>query len=317
MSLEICFIMNLKSKLFLCLCLSLTINSRIFTQEFIPLWAEGKMPNSKGMVIKDSIYDERYRQVGTPGMFAYFPSNQHNKGTAVIICPGGGYKHFAYKIGGTEVAEWFNSKGINAFVLISRLPWSPDIIESDKASLQDAQRAIRLIRANAKQWGIDPEKIGVMGFSAGGHVASTLGTHLEDVSDISDSLTQISFHPDFMLLVSPVITMGKYTHKGSRDNLLGKNPSQELIDKYSNELQVTDQTPPAFIVHADDDKGVNSLNSIMFYEALHKHNVSVSLHIFPNGGHNIGLIDNPISANTWGDLCILWLTEMKFVQYKY
>ena len=140
--------------------------------------------------------------------------------------------------------------GISAFVLISRLPHSADLVDRSKAPLQDAQRAIRLIRVNAQNWGIQPNKIGIVGFSAGGHVASSLGTHTEDVSGIGDSLSNISFLPDFMLLVSPVITMGKFTHAGSRDNLLGEKPSNELIEKYSNELQVTAQTPPTFIVHS-------------------------------------------------------------------
>jgi acetyl esterase/lipase len=301
-----------KNKLFLTVTI-ISIGLRLSAQEFISLWPTGKMPNSKGLVLKDSIFDERYRRVGTPGMYAFFPSKQENKGAAVIICPGGGYKHFAYISSGTQIAKWFNTMGINAFVLITRLPHSPDLIERSEGPLQDAQRAIRIIRANAKTWNIKLDKIGIIGFSAGGHVASSLGTHIEDVSKIGDSLDSIPFRPDFMLLVSPVITMGKFAHTGSRDNLLGPNPSMELIAKYSNELQVTGNTPPAFIVHADNDKTVNPQNSLMFYNALRDKKISASLHIFPQGGHAIGLRNNPGSAGLWTNLCEMWLIEMNII----
>lgn len=297
------------SRIAILIVILISCNLQLFAQDFIRLWQEGKMPNSKGIAMTDSIFDERYRRVATPGMYAFFSSKQENKGSAVIICPGGGYKHFAYLSSGTQVAKWFNSMGINAFVLISRLPHSPDLVERSKAPLQDAQRAVRLIRANAKQWGINPEKVGIMGFSAGGHVASTLGTHIEDVSAIGDSLSDISFCPDFMLLVSPVITMGEYAHTGSRDNLLGENPSKELIDKYSNELQVSAKTPPAFIVHAENDPAVSPKNSLLFFNALREKNVSASIHIFPLGGHAIGLQNNPGSTKLWKELCEMWLIE--------
>jgi acetyl esterase/lipase len=281
-------------------------------QEFIPLWSTGRMPNSKGVVVKDSIFNERYWQVGTPGIFAFFPSKQENTGTSVIVCPGGGYHHYAYIGSGLDVAKWLNSMGINAFVLISRFPHSPDLVERTKAPLQDAQRAIRIIRANANKWNIKPEKIGIMGFSAGGHLASSLGTHTEDVSAIGDSLDKFSFRPDFMVLISPVITMGQFTHMGSRDNLLGEKPSKELIEKYSNELQITTQIPPVFIVHAGNDKTVNPQNSLLFFNALREKNISASLHIFPQGGHAIGLRNNPGSTELWKELCGLWLKEMGF-----
>ncbi len=303
---------NQMKRIALLLCI-LCLNLWVSAQNFIHLWPEGKMPNSKGIAMTDSIFDERYRRVATPGMFAFFPSKQENKGSAVIICPGGGYKHFAYLSSGTQVAKWFNTLGINAFVLISRLPHAPELVERSKAPLQDAQRAMRMIRANAKSWGIDPGKIGIMGFSAGGHVASTLATHAEDVSAVSDSLDKFSFRPDFLLLVSPVITMGKLTHTGSRDNLLGENPPKELIEKYSNELQVTEKTPPAFLVHAENDPAVSPENSILFFNALRQKNVSASIHIFPQGGHAIGLQNNPGSTALWKELCELWLVEKGFL----
>jgi acetyl esterase/lipase len=237
-------------------------------QEFIPLWPSGKMPNTKGMPLKDSINNERVYQVGTPGMYAFFPSLQENKQSAVIICPGGGYHHLSYQISGFQLAKWFNTMGISAFVLNYRLPNSPDLANRETGPLQDAQRAIRFIRANAGRWNIQQNKIGIMGVSAGGHLAASLGNTIEDVAAIGDSLNAISFRPDFTILVSPVITMGAYTHKGSRENLLGKNPSKELVEKYSMELQVKSTTPPCFIADAFNDKGVDPRNSLMFYQAL-------------------------------------------------
>ncbi|MDP4186640.1 MAG: alpha/beta hydrolase [Bacteroidota bacterium] len=302
---------NLKVRLF---CLILLIcGLRASAQEFIPLWPSGKMINSKGLNLKDSIVNERYFRVGVPGIYTYFADPEKNKGAAVIICPGGGYHHYAYVSSGTDVAKWFNSLGINAFVLISRLPISPDLIDRSKVPLQDAQRAIRLIRANSNNWNIKTDKIGVIGFSAGGHVASSLGTHTEDISAIGDSLDKQPFCPDFMLLVSPVISMGKYAHLGSRDNLLGKNLSPELIEQYSSELQVTPKTPPAFIVHADNDKTVNPQNSILFYQALREKKIPASLHIFPQGGHSIGMGENPGSTDLWTKLCEMWLKEMGII----
>lgn len=282
-------------------------------EEFIQLWPEGKMPNSKGMKLEEIIANERITQVGTPGMYAFFPAKEENTGCAVIICPSGGYTHLTYILGGFQLAKWFNTIGVNAFVLKYRLPNSPDLIERYKAPLQDAQRAMRMIRANATKWNIQPDKIGIMGASSGGHLASTLGTHCEDVSAIGDSLDKVSFHPDFLILVSPVISMGTFTHAGSRDNLLGDNPSKELIQKYSNELHVTSATPPCFIVHAANDKAVDPRNSIMFFRALIENNVSGSLHIFPRGGHAIALCNNPGSTALWPSLCEMWLKEMGFI----
>jgi len=282
-------------------------------QDFMPLWPKGKMPNSKGMNLPDSIANERVYRVGTPGMYTFFTGKQENKGAAVIICPGGGYERLAYVISGTQLAKWFNIMGISAFVLNYRLPDSPDIITRNTAPLQDAQRAMRIIRANAAKWGINPDKIGIMGSSSGGHVASTLGTHTEDVSAIKDSLDKVSFAPNFMILVSPVISMGTYAHQGSVKNLLGPNPSKELIDKYSNELQVMSTTPPTFIADAVNDKTVNPMNSLLFYQALLTNKVPVSFHAFPQGAHSIALRNNPGSTQLWTALCEAWLNEMNII----
>jgi acetyl esterase/lipase len=302
------------ARLFLSLILLLlTLPLAAFSQEFVPLWESGKMPNSKGIVLKDDIRNERIYQVGTPGFYAFFPSIQENKGAAVLICPGGGYERLAFQISGTQLAKWFNSIGVSAFVLNYRLPTSPDLKQREIAPLQDAQRAMRVIRANAEKWGIKPDKIGVLGTSAGGHLAANLGTASEDFAKIGDDMHKQPFAPNFMILISPVISMGEFGHATSRKNLLGANPSKELIEKYSLEKQVAATVPAAFIVHAADDKAVNPRNSLLFYNALLDKNVSASLHIFPHGGHAIALRNNPGSTETWTNLCEMWLVEMNFI----
>jgi acetyl esterase/lipase len=297
----------------LVLLIFLTTILKATAQDFIPLWPANNIPNSKSLHLTDSIANERVYRVATPGMYAYFPGSQENKGAAVIICPGGGYDHLAYVISGTQLAKWFNTMGIAAFVLNYRLPVSPDIKVRNIAPLQDAQRALRIIRANAAKWRIKTDKIGIMGSSSGGHVASSLGTHTEDVSAINDSLDNFSFAPNFMILVSPVISMGVYAHQGSVKNLLGPNPTKALLDKYSNELQVTAVTPPTFIVDAENDKTVNPMNSLLFYQALLANNVPVSFHVFPQGAHAIALRNNPGSTGQWVNLCEAWLNEMNII----
>lgn len=286
---------------------------KVMAQQFIPLWKTSHIPNSKGLHLKNSIVNERYYQVGMPGMYVFHPVKETNTGTAVLICPGGGYTHITYKLGGFSRAKWLNVMGVTAFVLIYRLPNSPDLIEGAKAPLQDAQRAMRIIRAHAKAWGIDPQKVGVMGASAGGHVAASLGTNVSDISAIGDSLDQFSFHPDFMILVSPVISMGKYAHEGSRKSLLGNHPSQAMKEKYSAGLHVTAATPPCFIADAFNDKTVDPHNSLLFYKALLNHHISTSFHVFPHGGHSIAMRNNPGSTKYWTALCESWLREMKFI----
>ncbi|OFY61893.1 MAG: pectin acetylesterase [Bacteroidetes bacterium RBG_13_42_15] len=282
----------------------------IYSQEFIPLWPYGKKPNSKGIEAKEIIANERMLQVETPGIYAFFTSREENSGGAVLICPSGGYHHLTYQLGGFQLAKWFNTIGMNAFVLIYRLPNSPDLMERHKAPLQDAQRAMRVIRANAGNWNIQTDKIGVMGTSAGGHLATTLATHTEDVSMIGDSLDEYPYHPDFQILISPVITMGTYTHRGSFENLLGDDPSAQIIEKYSNELNVSCTTPPSFLVHAENDKSVSPQNSTLYFQSLLKNDIPVSLHIFPDGGHSIALTNNPGSTQLWSTLCKAWLEEM-------
>ncbi|HJS01059.1 MAG TPA: alpha/beta hydrolase [Flavobacterium sp.] len=287
--------------------------SIMHSQEFIPLWPKSKMPNTKGMKLEHIEERERITQVAQPGMYAFFTSKEENTASAVLICPPGGYAKLTYNIAGFQFAKWLNTMGINAFVLIHRLPTSPDLIEREKGPIQDAQRAMKIIRSNAVTWGINPSKIGVMGASAGGHLATTLGTHSEDYSTIKDDLDRFSFSPNFMVLISPVITMRKYAHIGSLENFLGKNPTQNQIDSFSNENRVNTTTPPTFIVLAQNDPVVNPINAMLFYQALIDKNISGSLHIFPEGGHSIALKNNPKSINLWTSLCEEWFNDLSIL----
>lgn len=245
-------------------------------------------------------------QVTTPLLYKYQPKKTIPNGSAVLICPGGGYSHLAMYKEGKKVALWLNSLGITAFVLKYRMP--TDLIMKDKSigPLQDAQEAIRIIRRNAKEWSIDPDKIGVLGFSAGGHLASTLATHyLDNVYDADVT----SARPDFSILIYPVISMEEgITHNGSKVNLLGANASKELIDKYSNEKQINTNTPKTFIVHATDDKVVPVENSINYYMNLKKYNVPVEMHLYENGGHGFGL-GTKGTHTEWPKACEKWLAE--------
>jgi acetyl esterase/lipase len=289
----------------------------VWGQDFIPLWPKGKIPNSKHLKLKDSIANERIYRVMNPGMYSFFPGTQENKGAAVVICPGGGYERLAYIISGFQLAKWFNTMGITAFVLNYRLPNSPDLIQRETGPLMDAQRAIRHIRANAVKWGIKTDKIGIMGSSSGGHLAATAGTMTEDVSAVRDSLDTFSYKPDFMILVSPVIDLSTgYAHAGSVKNLLGPMPTDELKQKFSAQLNVNPTTPPCFIADAINDKTVNPMNSLLFYQALLQNKVPVSFHAFPQGAHAIALRNNPGSTELWTKLCEMWLIESNIIPEK-
>jgi len=284
------------------------------SQEFIPLWPEGKKPDNNGLKVSDSLYNDRIWRVGTPGIYSFIVPKSENNGTAVLICPGGGYERLSHLYNGFNFAKWFNSIGVNAFVLIYRLPHQKDLQQRQLAPLQDAQRAMKIIRANAATWNVKADKIGVMGISAGGHVASTLGTCQQDVSVVKDISDSFRYRPDFMILLSPVISMGKYAHPGSRRNFIGPDSTRQIIEKYSNELQVSGFTPSTFIVHALNDSSVKVQNSLLFYNALVDKKINASIHIFPQGGHGIRLDDNPGSTDLWMDLLQAWLKEMKFVE---
>ena len=249
----------------------------------------------------------RVSKIKTPTLTAYLPPADKANGTAVVICPGGGYSIVAIDHEGFKVAEKFNEMGVAAFVLKYRIPDTKNQTDPSIAPLQDAQQAILTVRTNAKKWNVDPERIGIMGFSAGGHLASTAGTHFE--RSLIDNPDHISVRPDFMILIYPVISADiAITHSGSFKNLLGPNASAEQLNLYSNEKQVTAKTPPTFLVHASDDGGVSPNNSIVFYQALLKNKIPAELHIYQNGGHGFGM-HNTTTKDEWMERCKNWLDK--------
>jgi len=292
------------------------ISSVTFSQaEVIKVWPE-KIPDAiESSIIKENITIsktgvERVMNVTEPTLSIYFPTNTKANGTAIIICPGGGYKRLAISHEGNDVANWLNENGIIGVVLKYRLP--NDTIMKNKmiGPLQDIKESIRIVRRNATKWNINPNKIGVMGFSAGGHLASTVATHINEKVYDTDT---VNARPDFTCLIYPVISMDlKITHKGSRRNLLGENPEQKFVNAFSSEQQVTHNTPPAFIVHSADDSSVPVENSINYFLALKSKNVRAELHIYQKGGHGFGLAKNRGTESKWPDACLNWLKENKF-----
>jgi acetyl esterase/lipase len=253
----------------------------------------------------------RFEKVTDPSLYVYLPPADQATGTAVLICPGGGYGVLAFNHEGYAIAKWLNENGIAGIILKYRLP--SDLIMKKKSigPLQDAQEALRTIRRNAAKWNIDPQKIGVMGFSAGGHLASTLSTHFDE--KVYEAKDTISARPDFSLLIYPVITMdSSFTHAGSRRNLLGDDPSIEVITHFSNELRITENTPPAFLVHSSDDNVVPVKNSIVYYEGLKKYNSPSELHVFQKGGHGYGLATGKDTQSAWPALCLSWMKSLGF-----
>lgn len=281
-------------------------------QEFnIPLY-DGAIPNSKSTGQSEKIEKNDIiiiSNVQTPDISVYLPAKKFATGQAVIICPGGGYHILAYDYEGTDIARFFNSIGVAAIVLKYRLPVYGNTIEPHKAPLMDAQRAIRLVRYNSAAWNIDPGKIGIMGFSAGGHLASTAGTHFDyGIKDSTDPVQRISCRPDFMILIYSVISFtDASSHSGSREALLGKNADPALVKYYSNELQVREDTPPAFLAHSDEDTGVPTENSILMYKALRDKKISAELHIISEGGHGFGLAVDNDHIGVWTHNLKLWL----------
>jgi acetyl esterase/lipase len=280
-------------------------------QQELPLYGNQPIPNLKSGPNRESVDTSvnpvrySYSLVSRPTLQVFLPRPEIATGAAVVVCPGGGYLHLAFTHEGTDVARMLNDWGIAAFVLKYRLPNDETMIDKTIGPLQDAQRAIQLVRQRAGDWGVDPAKVGIMGFSAGGHLASTAGTHFNQAT--IDNPGGVSLRPDFMILLYPVISFqDSIGHRGSRDNLIGLHPDATLIRKYSNELQVTAQTPPAFLVHAEDDKTVPVANSLHFYEALQANGVPAEMHIYPHGGHGFGL-NNPTTTDKWTDRLKNWL----------
>ncbi|MBW6501702.1 MAG: alpha/beta hydrolase [Bacteroidales bacterium] len=306
-----------KTILFILLLVLLIFPSATIAQPFtVKLWPEG-IPGS----VADAEYVEnisttegrvtRCERVTDPDLTVFLPPAEKANGTAVLICPGGGYAVLAFDHEGNAIAQWLNEHGIAGIILKYRLP--SDRIMKDKSSgpLQDAQEAMRTIRRNAKKWNINPDKIGVIGFSAGGHLASTLSTHYaERVYDVKDN---ISARPDFSLLIYPVISFdAAFTHVGSRNNLIGHDPGEEKVKHFSNELQITSDTPPAFLVHSADDKAVPVRNSISYFNGMQKYGIISEMHVFQKGGHGYGLATEGGTESSWPELCIRWLRATGF-----
>ena len=256
----------------------------VSAQELIPLYTAG-VPNAKASDVQESGAESGVLKGITKPTLAYYkPAPGKASGAAVVIVPGGGYGVVVYNGEGINIAKAMAEKGIAAFVLKYRLPSDAIMLDKKIGPLQDAQQAIKLVREGATHWGVDPTKIGIMGFSAGGHLASTAATHFEKA--YIENAGNTSLRPDFQILVYPVISMrDSLTHGGSHDNLLGKNPSQADVDLFSNDLQVRANTPPAYLTHAADDKLVDVDNSIAYFEQLRRQKVPVEMHVYPKGDH--------------------------------
>ncbi len=301
----------------LIICLNfMTIN--IIAQPItLKLWPDG-IPGSKtdaGYVEK--ITNEagrtiRCERVTNPDLTIFLPSGDNANGAAVLICPGGGYGALAFDHEGNAIAKWLNDNGIAGIILKYRLPSDRIMTDKSVGPLQDAQEAMRIIRRNAVDWKINPGKIGVIGFSAGGHLASTLSTHYnETVYQVKDNT---SARPDFSLLIYPVVSFDStITHRGTRNNLIGLRPDESQVKRFSNELQITKETPPAFLVHSADDNAVPVMNSIRYFSGLQKNKIPVELHVFQKGGHGYGLSPNGGTESSWPDLCIKWLKAMGLI----
>ncbi|MGY4383674.1 acetyl esterase/lipase [Pedobacter sp. UYP24] len=303
-------------KYFTLLAMMLFSVASLKAQEVVNLY-KGTVPGSKPIpadYIEDSPmgtdHITRSSKVSIPTMIVYQPAKEKATGAAVIICPGGGYGILAIDHEGYNIAKRFNEFGVTAFVLKYRLP--SDAIMKDKTfgPLMDAQQAIYLVRKDAAKWGVNPNKIGIMGFSAGGHLASTLTVHYDDVK--IENKEKLSLRPDFSILIYPVITFGEYTHQGSLNALLGNAPTSAQIAYFSNEEHVNANTPPTFLVHANDDGAVPVQNSLRFDEALVKNKVKAEMHVYQGGGHGFGL-HNPTTSDDWFERLHNWMKDNKFL----
>ncbi|NML64527.1 alpha/beta hydrolase [Hymenobacter sp. RP-2-7] len=292
--------------------LALALPAAVLAQDIqhpvLPLYA-GSVPDSKPSQVQETSTTEGNRitvaNVVQPTLTVYLPAPNQATGTAVIICPGGGYARLAMGHEGYDVAKRLNEMGVAAFVLKYRLPNTRSQPDPSIAPLLDAQQALRLVRAQASQYHINPERIGIMGFSAGGHLAATAATHF--ARPVGSNPGPESVRPAFAVLLYPVISFSdSLMHKGSRDNLLGATASAAQIREYSNELQVTSQTPPVFLVHAEDDTVVPVGNSLAFYQALARHKVPAEMHLYPKGGHGFGM-NNSTTQDQWIERLREWL----------
>ncbi|MDD5183997.1 MAG: alpha/beta hydrolase [Paludibacter sp.] len=272
----------------------MTITINLSAQEEIKLYKNGPAETS-GIVEKETINNPEFIcNVTEARMYAYIVPKEKANGTAVLICPGGGYGGLAVRNEGSEVATWFNKLGITAFVLYYRMP-----NQHSDIPLTDAQTAMEIIRSSVHKWNIDKHKIGIIGFSAGGHLASTLGTHFMKGN-----------RPDFMILVYPVISM---TIDGTSKNLIGDNPSVELMKRFSNEKQVSKDTPPTLLIAAADDEVVSVEHSYAFYKALKSKNVQAEIKIYDKGGHGFGMKKSGLQVDNWLDFVKEWLIKCNYI----
>lgn len=269
------------------------------------LWPDGA-PGAKGQAEGDK-----------PTLTIYLPPQDKATGAAVVICPGGGYGHLAMDHEGHQIGQWLNSFGVAGFIVAYRHSRS-GAGYGHPAPIQDAQRAIQTVRSRAKEWGVDPNRIGILGFSAGGHLASTAATHFsESFVEPRDAIDRVSRRPDFAVLVYPVIAFNEpFTHYGSQHNLLGRDADKALVEKFSNEKQVTPQTPPTFLFSTWEDTAVPAENSIAFYLALRRAKVPAEMHIFLKGPHGIGLGAKSGAASAWPELCQKWMDASGFLKSK-
>jgi acetyl esterase/lipase len=305
--------MRLPALLISVMCLTPLVDAADADRPKVKLWPEqppGALVDAnyaEEIVYRDNDPNKpRISRVTEPALEVFLPAKDKANGTAVVVCPGGGYGVLAYDHEGIQVGRFFNELGIAAFILKYRLP--SDAIMQDKAvgPLQDVQEAIRTVRRRADEWRVDPKKVGVMGFSAGGHLAASATTlYSLPVYPVADN---VSARPDFSILVYPVISMQEeLSHGGSRQNLLGKTPDPAREKQFSLDQQVNEHTPPTFLIHSSDDGAVRVENSLNFYLAAKKHKVPVELHIYPNGGHGYGLGVNPGSPKEWPETLKSWL----------
>jgi len=282
-----------------------------YSQETFPLYP-GPIPNSKAAPDREVTQNRdathiSVSKISRPTMAVYLAPADKANGTSVIVFPGGGYANNAIGHEGYAVAKALNQLGVSAFVVKYRIPDDSTMINKEIGPLQDAQRAIQIVRERAGEWKLNPAKVGIMGFSAGGHLASTAGTHF--TKSVIENKANTSLRPDFMILLYPVISFNdSIAHIGSRKQLIGLHPAADKIREYSNELQVTSQTPPTFLVHAGDDVTVKVQNSIDFYLALLKNKVPAEMHIYPKGGHGFGM-ENPTTSDRWMDRLANWLNS--------
>lgn len=290
----------------------LTLN--LSAQKVIPLYS-GAVPNSTPYKMKEIRMENNgqflgYRSISEPTLNIYLPDEKIATGAAVVICPGGGYGMESYKMEGTNIAETFQKNGVAAFILKYRLPSDSIMPDKSVGPLQDAQQAIKTVRERAAEWKINPAKIGIMGFSAGGHLASTAGTHF-DKSHIPNP-ENTSLRPDFLILIYPVISMQEgLTHGGSKNNLLGKSPSDEQVKLFSNDLQVNANTPPTWITHTGDDTVVPVENSIRFYQQLIKNKVLAEMHLYPSGNHGFVL---ELPCDQWMQPLFDWMEKSRITK---